>query len=523
MPKSSWTDRQRSVDHHHAPAQDKTTPGVIRSLLFDNRHEGPARSHPDSTWRGIRRREKALEKEAQQLLDLQASGLIAGSTGATTPADRDEYSDTGTSTPTGSTTAKLRMVNSLHIPTRSTPEGNVIPVRQPRPSQPRGLRSARTGLRRTMSALAQLKIEEGTHIEDALADRRKALSQLSQLGLRREGVSAELHTLEEDEEEPLGQELRDLGSRYESVTKEIRELEERLVGMRNQRRWIRGRIEDVRNRREAGLSGYRGALKDIDLEMTAIVTRPSVQPLDLEVTSLKARAEAPSTGGLEFMQMIPERRTAEMAKAWWESEVAILERQRFEVDADRRALEEGGAVWAEVTQLVSDYESRLRQLMKGEQTSVSVKGKEKSPSQEDLIRGQLSDMRKIMEDLEAHQHEAQEKGWNLLICAIGAELEAFTEAQEMLGALLTDDGEGQEEDFDQTSKAGAGGGGRGKNEEGSDNEVPADLLVSDTADDVISTEPPSALSPEAEPELKQAESENDVPPEFLAEHREKVD
>ncbi len=35
--------------------------------------------------------------------------------------------------------------------------------------------------------------------------------------------------------------------------------------------------------------------------------------------------EESSVGGEEFLRMRPERRTVEMAREWWESEVTLLE------------------------------------------------------------------------------------------------------------------------------------------------------------------------------------------------------
>ena len=466
-----------------------------------------------------------MENEVQQYLDLQANGLVAGSQGMIPPgSDMDEYSDAGSTTPTGTfystATSKSRMVSSLYVPTRSTPDGNVIPVRQPKNSRPQGLRAARMGLRRSIAALAELKGEEDAQVDDALTERRRALTQLNRLSKRREIASTELQTLEGDEEEPLGQELHELGARYDTISQEIRELEEKLVGMRNKRRWIRGKMDDVKNRREAGLSGYRGALKEIDSEVETLMLRPPVQPLDSDQLEQTSSGRAESTGGMEFLRLIPERRTVDMAKSWWDSEISILEQRKAHINADRQALEEGGALWAEVMGLVSEYESRLRQLMKGPQPSLSSKGKERIPSQEELIKEQLPEMYKVIEKLQTHLHLAEDKGWNLLICAIGAELEAFTEAQEMLRGLVGIDEGPQDvsQPADTTEQRAQDG--TDRHDESSDNEVPPDLLVSRV--DEHPSQPPSMASPEVEPEL-QAESQNDVPPEFLAEHKDKSD
>ncbi len=492
----------------------------LGSLLFQPpRHQSQIR--PDSAWRAFARRERAIEQDIQQLLDLQATGLIAGS-GRLPGGDGDDYSGTGSSTPTGtfysSATSKSRMLNSLHIPTRSNRDGNVIPVRQPTGGKPLGLRSARAGLRKAMAALVELKQEEDAHVDAALSERKKALIHLSRLSVKRDGVNTELQQLDEDEEEPLGKEVRELGSKYNSLTQEIRQLEEKLMAMRNQRKFVREKMEDVQNRRDAGLSGYRGALKDIDTELQSIMMHPPIQPLDPEVFSSSDLVgyDAESSGGLEFLGLIPERRTAAMAKSWWEKEVNVLNKRRRQISKESQALADGSAVWREVTTLVTSFESSLRHLMKtgAPQTPPSVKGKERVPSQESLIKDQLAKMDDVVTQLEGCLNQAESEGWNLLVCAVGAELEAFREAQDMLKSFV-------EEDPLPGTKAAPNEQGQESQQasqfrDESDNEVPSDLLVS-TDDASIKGKDSADGDGKVVANLKTVDSEDDIPPEFLAE------
>lgn len=515
---SEATSRSSSRDINGHDSRKSTG---LSSLIFDYRQNERSAVPQDSIWRNIRRRERSLQADIQTLLDAQESGLKSAP--GATPSETDSYSDTGSSTPTGTfystATSKSRMVNSLYIPPKSTADGNVVPVRQPKSSRPRGLKTARTGLGKSISALAKLKAEEDEHLEDALAERKKALRTLKRLSHRQENVTTELKALEEDEEEPLGLELRELNQQYDAVTSEIRELEAKVRAMRNHRQSLRERIDDVRNRREAGLSGYRGALKDVDTEVNNLMKRPPIQPLDLEALDHPAGS---TTGGAEFMNMVPSRRTISMAQAWWESELDVLERRKAQIDKERQGLEQGGAVWSEVMHLVSDFEARLRQIMKGEQPQLSDKGKERRLDQDELIRGQLAEMDKVVDELKRHLDQAEDRGWTLLICAISAELEAFEAAQGMLDELISgeqsqpspplqasntkahenhDDARDSQQDVDSHEK-----------DQESDNEVPPDLLVSHVE------APPS----ENDSELRRIDSQSDVPAEFLAEHN-KVD
>jgi hypothetical protein len=311
-----------------------------------------------------------------------------------------------------------------------------------------------------------------------------------------------------------------------------------------------GRIEDVKNRIEAGLSGYKNALKEVDADVSTLLKRPPVKPLDVEAIGALKRDEEgnemtgdvdQSPGGVEFLRLRPERRTVEMAKDWWESEIKILEDRKAEVDKDRKALEEGVQMWKEAIKIVSDFETSLRREMKG-QIQEEGKGKSKAPSPDEAMHVQLDKMAEVMTGLERYLRTAEDRGWNLLICAIGAELEAFREAEMMLRDALRAAGFGEgDEDGNAdglTTQLGRLVSGKvspvkhnlapGSNDlvdihddagtTESDNEVPPDLLVAheEEGDDLLPVLKHSFLNQREERE--DANSEDGVPPEFLTEH-----
>lgn len=490
----SSSSRQRSSQRGVASPASSTKDNP----LFGQRLDPLLSQTSDSTWRGLLRRQRALEKHIQQLLDLQASALVAGGAGgldARSAEHGDGYSEDGSVTPTGTVesavAASSRMQKSLYVPPRSTPEGNVIPVRQPARSRLTGLRRARQGIRESLADLVGLKQEEEAYVNAALSERKRVCSRLNRLATRRSGIRNELTALESDEDEPLGKELRQLGAEHDSLDDEIKRLEKQLVGMRNRRRWLKDKMDDVKSKREAGLSGYHGALKNVDAEVDALLRRPPVSPLDQNILG----AEAKSSGGLEFLRLLPERRTVEMAQTWWETEVGVLERRRARITEEQEALEQGGATWQEVVSLVTEYERGLRQLMKPSFKSsaplVTTDG-EPGPALEDGMRCQLSKMDQVMSELAQRMSIAERKHWNLLICAIGAELEAFKEARGMLKSIVSDaDGladegldvghSGLATDLMKPSKGSSVNDGQRRQSEGhdeSDNEVPPDLLVS---------------------------------------------
>lgn len=542
--------------------------------------EKPVSFDRNSVWRGLARRERAIVAELQRFLQVQEDSLNRGGNSSAGYDDTASVSDTGSATPTGTATPSItssrhpgRSVSFLEPVTRAGPGGEVIPVRQPR-AKKLGISGARKGIARSMADLANLKAEEDASLTSALSARKKALAKLRKLATRRDGISDELQALEGDEEEPLRLELEELGDEHRGVCTEIQELEERLSKLKGGRRLLEVRMDDVRNRREAGLSGYKNALKEVEDAVKAYLTLPPVKPLDTEALTenLKGEELPASPGGVEFMHLRPERRTVEMARQWWEAEVGVLEKRKAAVDMERAALEEGGDFWEEVVNVVLDFEADLRKQMSRRDRSPldGVKGKDRELSAAEILKLQYEKISGVIADLEQRLAAAEKRGWNLLIAAVGAELEAFKEAasvnREMLkaagievdvlsssspadvfredsgttgshrsfhtvngGSMLAEQpgevpSEANEDNIGETVATADGG--------ESDNEVPADLLAvhedQHIGDEQIQeghdeeqrntggAAPGAAL-------LDREDSENEVPAEFLVEHREGAD
>ncbi|KAK2608531.1 hypothetical protein QQS21_002877 [Conoideocrella luteorostrata] len=541
---SVMTTKPLPSSSHYGIESNQEPYGLVRTMgrsignaMFDQLRldETSYKQRTVPVWRSLRRRESKVEDDVQQFLDCQAAGLVFGSQLEDTAFNREpeDYSDAGSSTPTGTfystATSQSHMPKSLYVPPQSTRDGNVIPVRQPARSRPPGLRAARNGLRKSIKYLVDLRCEETDYITVAIEERRAALEHLSKLGTRRLGIQTELAAFDDDEEEPLARELRELEGRHAVVDRNISMLEEKLMSLRNQRRWLREKMSDVKGKREAGLSGYRGALKDVDSELSMFVRRPPILPLEPAIQSKGDDSlieEIASAGGAEFLRLIPNRRSPEMAKSWWEAELVILEKRRMQVNEDRLALEKGALVWDDIVSLVSNFESELRRIMKGGAvTASSFKGKEKATSEVDLVRNQMMNMSKVVVELEQAMELVESNGWNLLICAIGAELEAFKEAHDMLTGLLS-----QSDERPNTAETLSEGGRAGTsiiqpsptfNE--SVNDVPSNLLVSraDGSDQLCNNDNTAgedgglALGDDRP---HSQDSENEVPLEFLAEH-----
>jgi len=72
--------------------------------------------------------------------------------------------------------------------------------------------------------------------------------------------------------------------------------------------------------------------------------------------------------------------------------------------------------------MVVKFEDALRQQISGKQNTDREAG----------LRAQIEKMRVVIEGLEGVRDEAEGKGWNLLVCAVGAEVEAFRQGRGIL-------------------------------------------------------------------------------------------
>ena len=381
---------------------------------------------------GLERRERAIQNELQELLDAQSAGLVQGFGGA---QDGGEGSEAGSSTPTYNSTSRSRSAGRTN-----TGKGSVVPVRQPK-KKPISLRGARRGLLRDITSLVEIKGEEFSILSSSIAQRESVLRKVATWEARISSFQKQLSSSAssasspEDEE---GRELAELRNEEKAVENEIREMEDRLAQMKARRKWIQERVMEGENRREARLSSYRGALREVEGEVREFLKRPP----NFVVVNVGAGGDV--DGG--FMDLPVGRRTLGMAKELWTREIAQIETRKSDIEREREALEEGAKMWEESAKQVVEFEDGLRKQMAGDMQDT------------EMLKVQVRKMGNVIRTLEANVRVAEEKGWNLLICALGAELEAFREGEGILrGALgmvagpngngqLLDDGVGEEVD-----------------------------------------------------------------------------
>ncbi|RDL33582.1 uncharacterized protein BP5553_07950 [Venustampulla echinocandica] len=376
---------------------------------------------------GLERREKAIHQELQMLLDAQSAGLVQGFGGEVgSKSSIDGSSDAGSSTPTSRSAQRS---SSLH----NGKNRGIVPVRQPKKKQI-SLRGARRGLLTDMEELVGIKTDEVGILTSEIETRNEVLKQVDVWEKRIEGARKQLSRYSASGDQGNGsdeeaRELAELRTEEQAVDNEIREVEERLAEMKARKRWLGEQIQEGVNRQEAKLSSYQGALKEAESEVKQFLKRPPVP------VSVIMGNEA------GFMALPSSRRTLSMAREWWNKELSQLHARKQDVGNEKAALDEGAQLWQDAIQVVTEFEDGLRkQMASGD------------PQNTTLLKKQIGKMGDVISKLEKSAATAEERGWNLLICAIGAELEAFREGEGILQGALeatgSDNELGQEETLD---------------------------------------------------------------------------
>lgn len=389
---------------------------------------------------GLERRERALQAELQMLLDAQGEGLLHGFGGGGN--NREEGS--GSTTPTTRSLQRDRDRNGDK--SKDGAHLRTTPVRQPK-KKTIGLRGARKGLLRDMVELADVKDEEEDLLGEEIKRREICIAKTRDWQIRIEEVKGEIgefvsadtantRFISSDGESHAGKseedrEIAELRNEERAVENEIRETEDRLLQMKARKNWLGERIKQRVNQRESRLSSYHGALREVESEVQEFLTRP---PAMVSI----------SMGNEEgFMSLPPKRRTLEMAQDWWNKEINSLQERKIEVEKEKEALEEGAKFWEESIGTVTKFEDELRENMKSKKVG-EVEG----------LKAQIGKMKEVIRKLAEAAKVAEGKGWNLLVVAVGAELQAFRQGEEILREALKGMGGEIDDDNDNDNEKG---------------------------------------------------------------------
>ncbi|KAJ9627074.1 hypothetical protein H2203_003535 [Taxawa tesnikishii (nom. ined.)] len=366
------------------------------------------------------RKQQQLESDLQILLDAQAEGLVAGLEG-----NNEDQTSTGSSTPT---------VQSLNLRARSR-----TPVRKPAKLS---LRSARKGIHTTIRKLALLKAQEAQYLDPDVEECNAMLDQISAWEHKRDGLDKATQKIRSGQQSGKASRLRKEANEMQD---EINAMEARLAELKQHQRKLRRQAEEVENTVQARLSSYTSSMSMLEADIMRFL-----QTAKPERLSADARFGAGRGQNEVFWQLPPGRRTLEMAKETWEGERNTLVRKQEEIEAEQEALQDGAVVWKDVVKDVSEFEMKLREEMAGLSRpgnhNKDLDNQDYGTGDRDVdghdgsSSGGVNDILALLDQttrqLESKFKLAETRNWRLLMCAIGAELDAFRKGRQILEDAL---------------------------------------------------------------------------------------
>ncbi|CBX94812.1 hypothetical protein IAQ61_009471 [Plenodomus lingam] len=400
--------REHELPLYNSPPSPRIPPPVTASVLWSAPKSSlsPPPRVPDDLL-AIQRRARHLEKQLQELLDAQADGLIGGLNGSHTPAD--DLVSNGSTTPT---------VSSIKSAERVTENGSLEPRSRKKKI---GLNAARLGISKRIRQLANVKAEELDLLDQELRNLQVTVEKTETWTQKRARLEKKIKDIEGESAGARAQTLQAEASRLEL---DIRQKEQELWTLKNQHRRVLDELADTENAVEAKLSSYKTSQSILDREISNFLTRPPIA------------GHIPMSSS-PFLTLPAKRRTLEMAREFWHDEYNRLAEKCEEVDADRGALDDGAQLWNDVVKKIAEYETGLQDFMQ-------QAGRSESQDSSKL----LEQMDATIVYLEEKLEYASSQSWNLLVCAIGAELEAFKQGKDILKEALGMSRKGKEKAVD---------------------------------------------------------------------------
>ncbi|RMZ79216.1 hypothetical protein DV738_g3526, partial [Chaetothyriales sp. CBS 135597] len=369
--------------------------------------------HYEDAFLPVERAAKALQRNIQTYLDAQSERL------ATHARHNDDYGVDDDVSSAASPSPSTSLNRSTAMSWRQPAGIKTVPIRQP-PQKKISLRGSRRGLARAMDELVQLKEQELRIIERESQGRERALQQTEAFKSKRISLQAGIEALRGEDNQAAASSLREAAHRVEA---EIGELEKRLIELRTRHAHLIDHAQQLENAHDSKLSSYTSSLALLEKETAQFLRAPPVR------SSLSAEP-----AGMYALR--PDRRTLDMAQEQWEHEQSQLAQRKADAESELGALEQGAGLWRDSVQKISDYEQELGKLVK-------TNGGSNNTASENWSR-LLTQLDTLVADVSSALAVAESRGWNLLICCLGAELEALQEARVLLGGGSSTDGLGED-------------------------------------------------------------------------------
>lgn len=259
------------------------------------------------------------------------------------------------------------------------------------------LQEARNGMLEAMQALAEIKdIEEDVYASQA-AERESLVKTVEGWGKKRGLLEGEIHNIEEGDD---GQRAEALRQEKSEVEDELHQLRLHLSQLENKHSSISTQLSELESTISSKTSSYQASLASLKKKTANFLSTH--------------RYASPST-----------------AVESWTLEKEALDEKKNQAKTEGDALRDGIVMWEDTLSLVAGFEDTLRaQLM----ASVGISGKQ---SGEGSIKDKIvHDIEDIINQLEQRLKLAQGRNWRLLVCCVGAELQVFLEAREVMKRSL---------------------------------------------------------------------------------------
>lgn len=349
----------------------------------------------------LERRSLELHGQLQILLDAQAKNLTVGRDVPTTVE---------------------QVNNTPSVIYRTSSPRKIIPIRQP-VEDPITLRAARRGIKRAMHELCAIKQEKLQIICAHLHEVRQELGRVDGWEKKQVNLSAEIRLIEEG---ITGTRVQRLKEHDGTLQEEITRTEIHLLELKSRHKSVQLELSTLNNSVQSELSSYQAAQQLLDGQIREFLARSKEQPRGLDV-------------GVTYLSLPLDRRTLAMAHQYTKRIESDLEKQREDTEDEKLALEEGIHMWGEVVRRLTDLEDdsvKCLALIGSPAVWPMSDSKEESTRHRNNILTLRATFDQAQVDLESMFKIAESHGWNLLLCSIGAELEALVRGQEVLCATF---------------------------------------------------------------------------------------
>lgn len=340
-------------------------------------------------------------------------------------------------------------------------------------------------------------------LSSALSQKDEEIELVHRLGHKEQGLEAQIRDIQD---EAPSRRIQDCKREERALEAEIREVETKLWGLKSRHGHLLREIEQLENGVQAKLSSYRAALVLAKGETKAFLQHRQGSGGGGSYYNAAVVTGGGGGGGggkrgrgtkeVGIWTLPAERRTLAMADEHFREEQEDLRARRQAAEQERLALEEGGLVWRDVVAEVTAVEDMLRTEMHGPEAEGRTTREEQQQQQqpslgneeahdeggeregEEQRRGKnggsdggrrrdhsdsttrvLRRMQQAKTALGEHLATAERRRWRLLVCCVGAELEALAEGMEVLTGGWDGGGEeGLKRGWEEDDGGGCGGG-----------------------------------------------------------------